>query len=102
MKKRLRKKLRKFHWKVLGTILGYPKCCIKSFSTENYRTRGTRKLSGTGYVPCRMCNLKDESDLVDTINKNRYIDTKFPDDSELEIMFEAQLPAFVLKVKFAL
>lgn len=61
---------------LLGLKFGYPKCCISEFIyCIEYRVihlRKTRKLSGTGYIPCKECNSKyTEQELVDNINKNR-------------------------------
>ena len=61
---------------LLGLKFGYPKCCISEFNyciaSRTIRRRETRKLAGTGYIPCKECNSKyTEQELVDNINKNR-------------------------------
>ena len=67
-------------WKTLGVYFGYPECCIEAFLTEDFSIRPTRKLSGTGYIPCAKCNEKyTEEELTENINKNRECPTPFPD-----------------------
>lgn len=57
-------------FKDLGSYYGYPVCCIDSFL--NYTKKPTRKLQGTGYIPCENCNVKyTEKELISNINKNR-------------------------------
>lgn len=60
----------------LGRKFGYPDCCISEFiyciASRTIHRRETRKLAGTGYIPCYECNSKyTEQELVDNINKNR-------------------------------
>lgn len=63
----------------VGKHLGYPDCCIKGF-LHIYKTGGVepRKLNGTGFVPCLECNKLSTEELLDTINKNRRSNVKFP------------------------
>ena len=61
---------------LLGLKFGYPDCCISEFiyciASRTIHRRETRKLAGTGYIPCYECNSKyTEQELVDNINKNR-------------------------------
>ena len=60
----------------LGEYLGFPKCCIDEFIYVD--TAPTRKLNGTGYVPCALCNEKSEDELVSEISKNRKCEEPFP------------------------
>jgi hypothetical protein len=68
---------------VLGTICGYPPCCIEDF-IEQFEWRNTgsqwkqRKLTGTGYVPCPSCNEKTREDLLEAIAVRRVSDRWFP------------------------
>lgn len=62
-----------------GGNYGYPQCCIDSFCSDlsdihrlMSEERGTRKLTGTGYIPCVDCNEKyTVEQLIDNINTNR-------------------------------
>lgn len=62
-----------------GDNYGYPQCCIDSFCDDlsdisklMSEERGTRKLTGTGYIPCVDCNEKyTVEQLIDNINTNR-------------------------------
>lgn len=62
-----------------GGNYGYPQCCIDSFCDDlsdisklMSEERGTRKLTGTGYIPCVDCNEKyTVEQLIDNINTNR-------------------------------
>lgn len=68
-----------------GIYYGYPRCCIDDFlvTVEDFQVRRIRrlprKLTGTGYVPCPICNEKTEEELKDVINKNRVCPIPFPD-----------------------
>lgn len=69
-----------------GLYLGYPLCCVQSFDADmmlrRWMTRGKRKLAGTGYIPCAVCNdTKTEEELKDAINANRQHSIPFPDRS---------------------
>lgn len=60
----------------LGSMYGYPKCCITEFivATQSgyYLFRGERKLNGSGYIPCLHCNARYTSqELIDNINARR-------------------------------
>lgn len=69
---------------VMGTICGFPPCCIQDFIDE-YDTRssgaswGNRKLFGTGYVPCPTCNIKSEAQLKEAIDSRRVSSVPFPE-----------------------
>jgi hypothetical protein len=67
-------------WQELGTLYGYPQCCINEFLIEAGNQHG-RKLKGTGYVPCRGCNKKDKKELLEVIRINRKFPLPFPEDS---------------------
>lgn len=62
-----------------GHNYGYPQCCIDSFCDDlsdvsklMSEERGSRKLTGTGYIPCVDCNEKyTVEQLIDNINTNR-------------------------------
>ena len=62
-----------------GRKYGYPQCCIDSFCDDlsdisklMSEERGSRKLTGTGYIPCVDCNEKyTVEQLIDNINTNR-------------------------------
>ena len=58
-------------WQEVGKQLGYPKCCIDSFCDLAHLDEPSRKLNGTGYIPCAQCNEKSEEDLVRVIKANR-------------------------------
>lgn len=61
----------------LGVYLGFPKCCIDEF-LEECGNKGKRKLDGTGYVPCRICNEKSEQELIEAISIKRVCKDPFP------------------------
>ncbi len=68
----------------MGVFFGYPDCCITEF--ENFiksrgkADRGKRKLSGTGYVPCAVCNKKTVKELKEQIKSTRICPLPFPQD----------------------
>jgi len=73
-----------------ATTFGYPQCCIASF-VERSRVPvnilvemnkiDTRKLDGTGYVPCALCNeSKSEVELIEVITLNRTHHKPFPNE----------------------
>jgi hypothetical protein len=69
---------------VLGTICGYPVCCIEDFIDEfDYRLSSThwkpRQFDGTGYVPCLSCNEKTREDLLEAIAVRRVSSAPFPE-----------------------
>jgi hypothetical protein len=69
---------------VMGTICGYPPCCIQDFIDEfAWRTGGGqwdhRQLYGTGYVPCPSCNEKTREDLLEAIAARRVSSVPFPE-----------------------
>lgn len=75
-------------WRKLGRYLGYPDCCIESFIldlTDQSRiaNRGKRKLTGTGYIPCAVCNKKTIKELKEAIVANRLHPEDFPNDARL-------------------
>lgn len=45
-----------------------------------------RKLKGTGFVPCAVCNLKSEEEILEEISRNRVCPVPFPegDDAGIE------------------
>lgn len=71
-----------------GQLFGYPECCIANFlermeiffkNPKDPSIRVSRKLHGTGYVPCPLCNAtKSKEELIETINKNRKHTKLFP------------------------
>lgn len=66
----------KYHYTRSGVLYGYPLCCIKSFikdiETNSVLTRESRKLNGSGYIPCIECNNKyTVPELIENIQKNR-------------------------------
>ena len=66
-------------WVAHGMNYGYPPCCIGEFVIHciknTYKKRETRKLNGTGYVPCCKCNAKfTEKELIQNINRARNLD----------------------------
>jgi hypothetical protein len=69
---------------VMGTICGYPPCCIKDFiNYRNYRLSSPhwkpRQLDGTGYIPCPSCNEKTREDLLEAIAVRRVSSVPFPE-----------------------
>lgn len=69
-------------WRLWGRSFGYPECCVEFFvrecTAERYGDFKDRKLWGTGYVPCELCNEKSEDELKETIAKGRKTDVPFP------------------------
>jgi hypothetical protein len=69
---------------VMGTICGYPPCCIQDFIDE-YSSRCKdnrwvpRHWDGTGYVPCPSCNEKTREDLLEAIAARRVSSVPFPE-----------------------
>ena len=58
----------------MGKTLGYPSCCVNEFiERHNQKIRAPRrKLCGTGFVPCKDCDLNySEDELIAIINKSR-------------------------------
>ena len=58
----------------MGKTLGYPSCCVNEFiERHNQKINAPhRKLYGTGYVPCKSCDLNySEDELIANINKSR-------------------------------
>lgn len=62
-------------WHDNGVRYGFPKCCVDEFVGRLYTSsliREKRKLDGTGFVPCVVCNeTKTEEQLVQEIAVNR-------------------------------
>lgn len=54
----------------LGTLLGYPQCCISDF-IERELPPTPKPWFGTGYRPCASCLEKDPAQLVAEINARR-------------------------------
>lgn len=60
----------------MGKQFGYPTCCITEFILHiihrSYRSRPSRKLEGSGYIPCDCCNKNYSTmELIYNINVNR-------------------------------
>lgn len=68
---------------ILGVFLGFPECCINDFMGRNRLKifKEKRKLFGTGFVPCEVCNSKTEDELLRVIDKNRISKFPFPSES---------------------
>jgi hypothetical protein len=67
---------------VMGTICGYPPCCIRDFIEQfpyRYDDWSSRKLGSTGYVPCPSCNEKTSEDLLEAIASRRVSSVPFPE-----------------------
>ncbi len=67
-----------------GLYYGYPPCCISefiqfvvSFTCGFPDKRGKRKLHGSGYVPCIICNDKSTEELLAYIETNRQCEKPF-------------------------
>lgn len=61
------------HWISMGMQFGYPPCCIMAFVQLEHIGEPERKLHGTGFIPCKLCNEEfTEQQLVDQINKHRF------------------------------
>lgn len=83
----------------IGSYLGYPKCCIDYFGSVVMPLGGvpTRKLNGTGFIPCPECNDKyTEQELIDIINENRQSPFPFPNQSDA---FHNDLANFCIKYR---
>ncbi len=65
-------------WAIFGKWLGYPDCCIQDFIKLKPLNMPKRKLNGSGYIPCTICNEKTEEALISAINGNRQCTIKFP------------------------
>ena len=65
-------------WEYLGSYFGYPTCCTDSFKTLAHVGGSPRKLWGTGYVPCLICNELTEDQLIGNINSKRKARLPFP------------------------
>tara|TARA_R110000868_G_C10973188_1_gene771502 strand:- start:43887 stop:44186 length:300 start_codon:yes stop_codon:yes gene_type:complete len=83
----------KVRYIIMGYQFGYPKCCVSHFLKrvqksdvilrQEFMYETPKKLSGTGYIPCPHCNeTKTEEELIKTINTNRKVTSKFPDECE--------------------
>lgn len=64
-----------------GIEYGYPKCCTESFIKDikeaRIGRRQDRQLTGTGFVPCAVCDVRySEQELVDLINSKRNKDVE--------------------------
>jgi hypothetical protein len=86
--------LSQFTLKDYGAYYGYPECCVKDFIQRvvDYRQGKPlafleRKLDGTGYIPCLICNEKSEEELLTVISSNRKCKKPFPmeDDEDDEL-----------------
>jgi hypothetical protein len=65
------------YYRNLGDYLGYPRCCVEAFISEAPPRRDSH-FKGTGFVPCRRCELKLPEVLIDEIKKNRKHPEEFP------------------------
>lgn len=70
-------------WVILGRFFGYPECCINAFKNFEHIGGDSRKLDGTGYIPCATCNKKSTKFLIDVINKKRISRLPFPEENSL-------------------
>lgn len=70
------------NWITVGTLFGYPICCIKAFE-DNVQVKSS-KLFGTGFTQCENCD-RDMSltNVIDTIHKNRKVPFIFPFTSDV-------------------
>lgn len=66
----------------LGLYFGYPNCCIIDFMSRGAYPDVDRKLKGTGFVPCAVCDLKSEEDILEDIYRNRVCPVPFPDGDD--------------------
>ena len=65
---------------ILAKYYGFPICCVDAYQSGVHKNDNIkRKLSGTGYIPCLICNSKTQEELISTINKNRISPDIFPD-----------------------
>lgn len=73
-------------WRKHGNNFGYPQCCIDFFCAVPYCGSLTQSVDhwayGTGYVPCPQCSKLPREQLIDIINKNRKIDSDFPNEGD--------------------
>lgn len=72
------KKFEITNWDIYGMYFGYSRCCIKAFSKGNHIGMPPRKLHGSGYIPCDVCNEKSEETLISEIRKRRRHHQSFP------------------------
>lgn len=85
-------------WTILGKYYGYPQCCIDSFRKLEHVFGESRKLTGTGYIPCLKCNKKSVENLILSIQKKRICSLPFPEETECEI----QSHEIMVSAKFSL
>lgn len=72
-------------WDVFGKYYGFPQCCIAAFNDGlHLKDRVSRKLSGTGYIPCSSCNKKTESELLQAIRERRIAPEEFPNEPDFD------------------
>lgn len=65
-------------WEALGRMYGYPECCIHDFIKLGHEELGYyRNFTGTGYVPCQVCDDKPMNEVVKVICENRFVDHPF-------------------------
>ena len=63
-----------------GRYFGYPDCCIDAFTRFEHLGQPKRKLHGTGFVPCLVCEESKTIDqLKEEIERNRLCPIPFPD-----------------------
>jgi hypothetical protein len=74
--------------KLLGDHFGFPDCCIVEFSSGDTRCPPlVRQFHGTGYVPCKLCNLLSKEELLKNIESKRKHPLPFPED-DFDIAFK--------------
>lgn len=62
------------YYSFMGKTLGYPSCCVNEFIERHNQNVSAphRKLCGTGFVPCKSCDLNyTEDELIAIINQSR-------------------------------
>ena len=61
------------HWRMVGTRLGYPLCCIIAFTNKPLASERDwpNPWEGTGYVPCPRCAQVPMLQTMGRINSRR-------------------------------
>lgn len=67
-------------WKYWGVQMGYPSCCIEAFLDGKQQYDSV--FHGTGFLPCKCCNKKHPSDVLEYIDKHRLVGYPFPYEDE--------------------
>lgn len=80
-------------WSVWGKFYGYPQCCVDEMlhfytnKPEGYsgygQFVGTRKLDGTGFIPCTQHNKLKTKHLVTLITSKRICSKPFPGEGRV-------------------